>query len=150
MRANAANEGMNMKGRLVSLLAGFLIAPATPAAMMFVMQVFAVGYRDASEGAFVLLVIGYASAGVLGIPAHLFLQRNAMTGLASYLGVGALIGIAYYGLLFIPTYLNADSKYVGELIKNTIGFGVMGLVGGLVASLVFWLIAVRPSRPMVG
>lgn len=140
-----------MKSGFVRLLAGFLIAPAAPAAMMLVAQVFKIGFKDATDGAFVLLVIGYGSAVVLGIPSYLFLRSRGLNGLGSYLGVGSIIGIAYFCLIFVPTYINADSKYVGELVKNTIGLGVIGLGGGLIASFVFWCIAVRPhGRPVIG
>lgn len=140
-----------MKNDFGGLLAGFLIAPAVPVALMFAAQVFTIGYRDAAEGALILLVIGYASAVVLGIPAYFFLRSKGMVDLKNYLVLGAIIGIAYYALIFIPTYLKTDPEYVWELIRGTVGLGVIGMAGGLIASFVFWFIAVRPhSRPMAG
>ncbi|GKS92851.1 hypothetical protein [Acidovorax sp. SUPP2539] len=138
-----------MKTGLLRLLVGFLIAPAMPAALIFSVQAIFIGYENAAAGAFVFLIIGYASALVLGVPIHFFLQSKKLVGLGSYLLLGAIIGIAYYVVVFIPTYLAADSKYVLDLLRNTVGFGLMGLVGGLISSLVFWFIAVRARRPVI-
>ncbi|GKS90700.1 hypothetical protein [Acidovorax sp. SUPP2539] len=140
-----------METGLLRLLFGFLIAPAVPAVLMFAVQAFVIGYSDAAMGVIIFLIIGYASAVILGIPAYLFLRNRGLVGLEYYLLLGAVIGVAYYVVVFIPTYLKADSKYVLELISNTVGFGVIGLAGGLIASLVFWFIVIRSRRrPIIG
>ncbi len=101
------------------------------------------------QGAYVLAIIGYCSAIVLGIPIYFVLLYKKIYSLLAYLVLGALTGVAYYGLLFIPTFfsnLQFGLDLALSTLKNTLGLGLIGIIGGSIASSVFWWIAVKNNK----
>lgn len=128
---------------------GFLVAPGIPALIMYLAQVLTIGHREAMQGAYVLAIIGYCSAIVLGIPIYFVLLYKKIYSLLAYLVLGALTGVAYYGLLFIPTFfsnLQFGLDLALSTLKNTLGLGLIGIIGGSIASSVFWWIAVKNNK----
>jgi hypothetical protein len=128
---------------------GFLVAPAVPALIMYLVQLIFVRRGEAEWAAIAIGLFGYLTTVVVGIPAYFFLQRKAVTGLGVYLVLGALIGLTCYALLFIPGALlnwkaNAEGAYL--MLRNSAGLAVLAIVCGLIASLVFWLIAINAVR----
>lgn len=122
----------------------FLVAPIFPMLVIFTFQLFTVGLSEALTLLLALAVIGYGVAATLGIPMHFVLRNKKIFTMRAYILGGALLGMIPYGLLFIPTYFSSvNTGHVFLLLKNTVGFGVLGAACGIFSSYVFWFFAVR-------
>jgi hypothetical protein len=129
---------------------GLLVAPAVPALVLFAVQWTLNSPGDAVRAAGAVAIFGYAAAFLFGVPAHALLRRAHVRSLIAYAGMGALIGLAVYGVIFLPQAVQnaragADAALL--MLRNTAGFAVLGALSGLLASAVFWSIAVRAGEP---
>ncbi len=122
-------------------IVGFLVAPAVPILLIFLVQIFSIGYSEALTLLLRLTPIGYAIAIIFGIPIHIALKHKKIFTMRAYIFSGVILGLIPYSILFVPTYfLRVNTGYTLLLLKNTVGFGVFGLGCGVVASFVFWFL----------
>ena len=131
------------------VLVGFLVSPAVPALLLYVGESMFLAQRDVQQGATVIALFGYFAAVVLGVPAYFLLRFKNITGLSSYLLLGALIGLAAYTVYFVPgMVLNWKLRPENALLmlRNSLGFAALALGSGCIASLVFWRISIRSSK----
>jgi hypothetical protein len=91
-------------------LVSFLVAPAIPAALLYLYNVWQ-GYGNAAVvGPYILTLLGYVAALIIGVPVYLLLQRKEIRSLPAYVLVGALIGPVFYLLFVVLT------AYPGQLM----------------------------------
>lgn len=129
-----------MSSTATSAIVGFLVAPGVPA---FVLYLVNLSRGEAPLLFLILAPLAYAAALFLGLPVYLILQRKRIHSLAAYVILGASIGLVFY-VLFIVL-----SSYPGQIrarFGNSAQSGVLAVVYAGVASTIFWLIAIRPSR----
>jgi hypothetical protein len=118
----------------MKVLAGFLIAPAGPAALLFAYGL-AKGYGTAAiVGPMLLIPVAYFAALVVGIPVYRLLDRKRVHRCLAYTLGGGLIGLVGSLLLNTPIH-SLGSLPPGDLLVGTI-YGAM-------SATVFWRIAVR-------
>lgn len=134
---------------MLRTLLAFLVAPAVPTLLIYVVQFFAAERWEAAWAASVIAIFGYLGALILGAPAHLILRSRAVTSLGAYLFVGMIIGVATYALVAIPSAISQWKHNSAEtallMLKNTAGFGITAAACGLIAGIVFWSIAIRKT-----
>src|ERR1700712_863461 len=100
----AAKIEVDMK-HLTRLWIGFFVAPAVPAALLYLWGLHK-GYADASiVGPSLLIPFGYAAELIFGWPALLLLQRRGNCGLGAHLLMGGMIGLAVVVAMFCITAL---------------------------------------------
>lgn len=129
-------------------LIGFLIAPGAPALLLYLTGLFFVADWEAAWGPKILAMFAYLVALIIGVPAYFVLQRKGINSFTAYLVMGALIGLAFYVLFFGIWALISWQSYPEHalmLLKNSVRSGVIAIVYAAVASVVFWLIAVRQA-----
>lgn len=127
---------------------GFLISPAVPALMIYVWQILAAKKTDAEWGATVFLIIGYIAALVLGIPTYLLFRYRGIASLRAYVSTGFVMGMLAGILVFLPDVIkNWSSNHQHAVLILINGLPLMGGIAGLLASGIFWLIAVRGVSP---
>jgi hypothetical protein len=139
-----------MNSTAMRALIGFLVAPAVPALALYFVNV---NGEAAPLIFFVLAPFAYAAALVLGLPVYLVLQRRGTRSLRAYLILGAAIGLVFAVLFFgIQALLSWTSarEHAVAVLKNSGRSVVLALVCAVVASAVFWLIAVRRSPQATG
>jgi hypothetical protein len=130
-------------------LAGFLVAPVVPALFLYLVQWIFVPRWEAEWGVKILVLFAYLAALVMGIPMYFVLRRNQVASMLVYTVLGAVIGLACYALFFGSLALMNWKAYPDHallLLKNFAGSGVMAVSYGAVASMIFWLIAIRRFR----
>lgn len=130
-------------------LVGFLVAPVVPALVLYLVQLIFVPRWEAEWGVKILVLFAYLSALVMGIPMYFVLQRKQVASVLAYTVLGAVIGLACYALFFGLLALMNWTAYPDHallLLKNSVGSGVMAVSYGAVASMIFWLIAIRRFR----
>ena len=134
---------------MMRALLGFLVAPVVPAVAMYFYGLFFVPAGQVEFWPLMFGISAYLAAFALGLPAYLLLRRKGAQGIKSYLAAGALIGVTAY-LLFIvvvtPTHLPMTSSHTQSLLQGSMGLAVSAIAYATVASLLFWLIAVRGKQ----
>jgi hypothetical protein len=135
-----------MNSNTVRVILGFLIAPAIPALLVFLVQIFFVPRWEATWAATTIALLGYLAALALGALAFLVMRQKDATDWIQVVFVGAALGLVCYILLIIPGLLqnlkiDANSSWL--LLKNTVGLAIVGLLSGGLAGLAFWLIVIR-------
>lgn len=131
--------------------AGFVVAPGLPALMLYIFGRFK-GYGDASVvGPLILAFPAYASALVLGIPVHLLLRSREVRGVAPYTLFGAAIGFVFVAIVTVlqtvaAWNLSTDNSRALTLWKYSGRYVAVAIVYGALASMGFWLIAIRNGR----
>jgi hypothetical protein len=121
---------------------GFLVAPAIPGALLYILNLLS-GVGDAAIfWPFILTSLGYIAALVVGVPVYLFLQRKGIHSLPAYVFAGSLIGL---GFCLIFTLLTAYPGQIMFRLRHALGFMLTAMVYASVAAAVFWTIAVRPE-----
>jgi len=101
---------------------------------------------EAAWGPKILAIFAYLVALVIGVPVNFLLQREGINSFIAYLILGVLIGLAFYVLFFGIWALVSWQSYPEHailLLKNSVKSGVIAVVYAAVASVVFWLLAVR-------
>ena len=73
---------------------GFLVAPGVAAILLYSGGRLKEYGHDSVLGPLILAPFAYVAASVFGVPAYLLLTRKGIRGLGSYVGTGALIGLA--------------------------------------------------------
>lgn len=129
-------------------LIGFLVAPGAPALLLYLVGLFFVADWEAAWGPKILASFAYLVALIIGVPVYFLLQLKGINSFMAYLILGALIGLAFYVLFFgIWALLSWQSypEHAVLLLKNSVRSGLIAIVYAAVASVVFWLIAVRQS-----
>jgi hypothetical protein len=138
--------GWNVRTSALRALIGFLVAPSVPALALYLIGLLFVSGWEAVWGPKILAMFGYLAALVIGVPIYVILQRKGINSLKVYLGLGALIGLGYYVLLFGIWALLSWQTYPEHtllLLKNSIKSGGVAVVYATITSAVFWLIAIR-------
>lgn len=124
---------------------GFAIAPVVPGALLAA-ALLAHNEKEAASVFLAGLYLGYPIALLLGLPAHLVLQRNGLTSWLSYVISGALLGAALYFIIppAIDLLLQAQGVEGGHTVFTLTVLPAAACVAAT-AALAFWLIA-RPDR----
>jgi len=130
-------------GRVARTIVAFLVAPLAPGLLTALPDLvrgdpMAWWYLGFAAKA------GYPIILVLGLPTYLLLRRWNRSGLSVYLVAGAIWGAAAYLAAFLPGLLMRDAG-VSQAMAATSVYLVLSTVCGVVAAVVFWLIA-RPDR----
>ena len=133
------------------VLAGFFIAPAVPALLMYLGQTIMGGVGTYQMALFILM-FGLPLSLVVGLPTY-FLGLKRVHRAWPFVCMGAVIGLMGYGLFFALTQYNP--VYTNDLrlalLKNTASLGVLGLTCGALSGLAFWFVVARaPRRLMSG
>jgi hypothetical protein len=124
---------------------GFVVAPGAPAVLLYLWELHK-GYGDAAVVAPGLLVpFGYVGALVIGWPTYIILQRRGNHGFGAYIALGALIGAVVVVVMESVGALGQDKalQYTIAQFWVTVRFAVIAAIYAMIASAVFWLIAVR-------
>lgn len=125
-------------------LAGFLVAPAFPGALLYLYNYFWKGYGDvAVVGPFILVLYGYAAALVLGVPLYLVLQRKGIRSLLVYSLLGALSGPVFF---VISEALTAYPGTFAARLQHTYGAALVAAAYASLAAMTFWTIVIRPEQ----
>src|SRR4051794_22227705 len=126
------------------VLIGFLVAPGVPALVLYLVNM---NRENAPLLPLLLTPPAYVAALVLGIPVYLVLRRKGIRSLPAYLILGSLVGIVFYALYFgAETLLSPLSA---PQLESALRQGAIAAVYAAVASVVFWLIAIRRTTPRV-
>lgn len=125
----------------------FLIAPAVPAVIIYLVSLITAGkHWEGVWSASLLLTFGYIAAVFLGIPVYLILRNKGLTQLSVYAITGVCLGLVMYLVIFVPNAIT-QSKLGGDawllMLRNSLGPAIVAGVSGLVAAVVFWLVAIR-------
>jgi hypothetical protein len=132
-----------MDQRPLRAILGFFISPAVPALLLYLWQMshLFTGYPLLAYDPIlkiidvVLLLTGYLTAGFIGIPAYIVMQRWQVRNILIYLAVSGVIGLAPGMLLSVIWGLS-----------NSEALSSIGGLYGLIAGGIFWLIAIKGSR----
>jgi len=134
-----------MNSTAMRALIGFLVAPGVPALAFYLMNM------NGEASPLILFIFGplaYAAALILGLPTYLVLQRKGIHSLWAYLILGAAIGLAFAVLFFgIQALLSWSSarEHAVALLQSSGRAVVFTVVYAVVASALFWLIAIKRS-----
>ncbi len=135
-----------MKTPSLRALAGFLVAPGTPALVLYLVNLNVVTRQEALLLALILAAFAYFGALVFGIPVHIFLRRKGVGSWLAYLLLGAGIGLTCF-ILFVGMEASFNWKshpeHALQLINNSVKAGVMAVGYGLITGLIFWVIAIK-------
>lgn len=138
---------MNTSKRRVFL--GFLIAPGTPALGLYLINLIFVSRQEAALAGIIFVIMGYAVAVAIGIPTYMLARRKGTLGLSACLGLGALVGLIAYILIFgiwgLVSYQSAPEHAI-TLIRNSVKTGMVAVGYATIAGWLFWLIALRQHR----
>ncbi|TVQ83809.1 MAG: hypothetical protein EA357_05135 [Micavibrio sp.] len=129
------------------VLLGFWVAPGIPA-LLFYFYFYAL--FDSAMEAFFLPVIfaffAYLVVWVFGIPGYFLLQKKGISSFTAYLVLGMCIGLTVPVGLSISMVWSMDSEYALSVFTGAVlGFGKTAVVYAVIASAIFWLIAVRKN-----
>jgi hypothetical protein len=121
---------------------GFLVAPAVPAALLYVSTLRKYGH-DALVGPMLLAPFAYAAAIAIGIPLYFVIRRRLRSGPLTFAALGALIGMAFYALVIAAerVLVPASAPTLALAVRYETIAGVYGALSGVS----FWLIAIRRS-----
>lgn len=139
-------NGVGMSGMRV--LVGFLVAPGVPALLLYLIGLFFVPAWEAAWGPKILVIFAYFIALVMGAPAFFVMRQKGINSFIAYLVMGVLIGLVFYVLFFGVWALISWQSYPEHaliLLKESLRSGVIAVVYAAVASVIFWLIAVRQT-----
>nr|WP_143028962.1 hypothetical protein [Massilia sp. PDC64] len=121
---------------------GFFVAPAFPGGLLYLYNLLWKGYGDeAVVGPFLLGVLGYAAALLLGVPLYLVLHRKGVRSLLAYGLLGALLGPVFFLIFELLT------AYPGTLfvtLQYSYGAAFVAAVYSSLAAMAFWAIAYWP------
>jgi hypothetical protein len=122
----------------MKVLAGFLIAPAGPGALLYVYGL-AKGYGTAAiVGPLLLIPVAYFAALVIGVPLYRLLDRKRVRRCLAYTLGGGLVGLVGSLLLNTPAIDSFGYLPPGDLL--------VGAIYGAISATAFWGIAVRGTR----
>lgn len=127
----------------------FFVAPGAPGALLYVFGL-ANGYGDASiVGPLLLVPFAYLAAIAIGGPVHVVLCRRAVRDLATYVMLGAGIGLLVVLLLFgteVIFYWWSAREHAVAVLRNSVGSALLAVGYAATSSALFWFIAVRGAR----
>lgn len=128
-------------------IAGFLISPAVPALMMYLLALISSSkHWEVLWLTNIVLIPGYIAALLFGIPAYLILKKKGKKELLHFSAAGAFVGFMTYALFFWPAVIEGifyGKAHAVGVLRNTAGYSIVGTVSGLIAGIVFWFIAIR-------
>lgn len=135
-----------MTRALLRTLAGFIVAPISPALLLAIGSVFFGKFGEGLWGIGFAALVGYPVAIVLGVPIYFFLRWRGWVGFWVYVAAGVLLGALIY-LAYIPpvTHLDGVLRIDAGKLKTAPWWLLLGMICGIVATVCFWLIA-RPDR----
>lgn len=139
-----------MSTSALRVMIGFLLAPSVPPLIVYVIILLSSTRGEARWSAQIFASVAYLLAFVVGVPAHLYLQRRGIHSLTAYAALGAAIGLLCVVLGFLPYALlgdwttNHDETFT--LLKTAGALAVPAIISAGVGSAVFWLIAIRSGR----
>jgi hypothetical protein len=131
---------------LFRTLAGFIVAPISPALLLAIGSVFFGRFGEGLWGIGFAALVGYPVALILGVPIYLVLRWRGWVGFWVDFAAGILLGALVY-LAYIPPVTHLDGSLridAGKLKTAPLGL-LLGMISGIVATICFWLIA-RPDR----
>ena len=129
--------------RPMRAVAGFVIAPPFPAVLLYFYNFFWMGFgNEAVVGPFILGLLGYVAASLLGVPLYALLQRKGVRSLRVYGLLGALIGPVFF-ILFEA--LTAYEGTVFVTLQHSYRAGFTAAAYSTLAALAFWAIACWPG-----
>jgi hypothetical protein len=121
----------------MKVIAGFLIAPVGPGALLYVYGL-AKGYGTAAiVGPLLITPVAYLAALIIGIPVYRLLDRKRVRRCLAYTLGGGLVGLVG-GLLLNTPIVSFRSLPPGDLL--------VGAICGAISATIFWGIAVRGTR----
>lgn len=120
------------------ILRAILIGPAVVPAGIFIFAIArGVRLRESVAVAAIYGAFSYGGSLILGLPAHLALERSGLTSLRHYLIAGAMLGA------LVPVVVATVLEQIGLLSAPTLL--VFGLNGAMVSA-AFWAFACWPAR----
>jgi hypothetical protein len=144
---HVAVEGDVMKTDSTALraLIGFLVAPAIPALVLYLVNVST--SQEAAPLVFLLLApLAYAGALLFGLPAYLVMQRKRICTLRAYVIAGAMIGllfaVLFFGVQALVSFSSAPEHSIA-LLRNSISSVGIAVIYAASAGALFWWIAVK-------
>jgi hypothetical protein len=121
----------------MKVIAGFLIAPVGPGALLYVYGL-AKGYGAAAiVGPLLITPVAYLAALIIGIPVYRLLDRKRVRRCLAYTLGGGLVGLVG-GLLLNTPIVSFRSLPPSDLL--------VGAICGAISATIFWGIAVRGTR----
>jgi hypothetical protein len=123
------------------------VAPGAPAILLYLWGLHK-GYGDAAvAGPGLLVPFAYVGALVIGLPTYLMLQRRGSHGLGAYVALGAVVGVVVVVVLSTAEALLSGRalEYATAQFWLSVRFMVIAAIYAMIASAVFWLIAIRRS-----
>ncbi len=138
---------MAVNSALARTIAGFVIAPVVPGALIAAAML-ALGEReDAQSVVMTNLIFGYPIAFLFGLPIHALLLRNRWTSWPAYAASGAALGAFLY--VTLPLLIEALMLMQGVDAGGHVTFSPsvlpVAIACAAAAAISFWLI-VRPDR----
>jgi hypothetical protein len=130
------------------VLFGFVVAPGVPALALYLLGLSFASAWEAAWGPRILAMFAYLVAVAGGIPVHLFLQAKGINSVGAYVVAGALIGLVCYLLVFgiwVEFSWQSSPEHASALLRNSVNSGLIAVAYGAIASVLFWLIAIRRS-----
>jgi hypothetical protein len=120
------------------ILRAILIGPAVVPAAVFIFAIASgIRLRESVALAAIYGAFSYGGSLILGLPAHLALERSGLTSLWHYLIVGAMLGT------LVPVVVATVLEQIALL--SPAALLVFGLSGTMVAA-AFWAFACWPAR----
>lgn len=125
---------------------GFLLAPIVPGLLFLLLSLFS----NPGEGMWALklsAMVGYPAMLVLGVPAHLLLNKRHWVSGGSYALTGGVIGAIVAAVLFGSVAVHNFSLIPdpGESMGPSVMIFIVASLLGALAGWFFWLVA-RPAR----
>jgi uncharacterized membrane protein YqaE (UPF0057 family) len=124
-------------------LIGLIVAPSLPALAFHLIGLMLGAKDDSILISIILTMLGYMAAIVIGLPTHVLMTKRNIRSLKAYVIMGAAIGLTVYIAFFSLTSYQSYQGSVLLMIRNFYTTGIVAIGYAIVASGLFWLIAVR-------
>ena len=135
-----------MSKSILKILLGFLVSPAIPALLVYLISCIFDSHSGAAWSAKLILVMGYLAGLIIGVPTYLLLRKINKTSFLAYIVSGLLVGLIFSLIIVVLSVTDAYNygfEHAVGVFRNTIGSSLMGMVSGAIAGGVFWFISVR-------
>lgn len=134
------------RSRAYRIVAGFVVAPMTPALVLAGVIFAAGGDAQALGYAAFAGYISYPFALLVGLPAFLVMRRKGWDGLRAYAVAGLVLALVFVALFAFTTGFGGEGANLAwqNLLANLAFLLPFVLTCALASTVVFWLIA-RPD-----